>query len=144
MFTFRSRSARIFWLVQISAELWEYAPPYTRGAHDESSCELYFDRWITFVRELFQKWKAVEASHSLTIVFFSRTYLTAPVGVPSIATERDAYGRAYEDRYRMVVENETTADWDRLVPRLKEAFLVSLPKYILGVQSSLLTTSLER
>lgn len=39
------------------------------------------------------------------------------------ADQRDAYGRRYEDHYNIVIENETNADWDALVLRMKEAFL---------------------
>lgn len=55
-FAFRSRSARIFWLVQISAEMWDYSSPYERD-QDESLCEIYFEKWISFIHELFGKWK---------------------------------------------------------------------------------------
>ena len=67
-------------------------------------------------------------THSLTVVFFSRTFLTA---APSSAhgrnhdsnVQRDLYGRKYEDHCRVVIENETRTDWDTIVVRLKEAFL---------------------
>ena len=64
MITFRSRSARIFWLVQISAEMWDYASPYERerGDENESLCEIYFDKWISFVYRLFERWKELEVS----------------------------------------------------------------------------------
>ena len=100
MITFRSRSARIFWLVQISLEMWDYASPYNSmgGNDEESSCEIYFDKFVTFMHRLFVKWQELEVrqsacrqvimwmisshfccwqvTHSLTVVFFSRTYLT--------------------------------------------------------------------
>lgn len=61
--TFRSRSARLIWLVQMSAEMWDYSSPYERDK-DESICEIYFGRWIAFVHRLFAKWKEMEVTHS--------------------------------------------------------------------------------
>jgi hypothetical protein len=63
---FRSRSSRIFWLVQMSLEMWQ---PF-----DSSSGELYFERFIDgFVRPVLQRWREDDTSHSLSVVFFTRT-----------------------------------------------------------------------
>ena len=124
--TFRSRSARLMWLVQMSSEMWEYASPYERNTED-GMCEVYFDRWISFVNRLFAEWKELETTHSLTVVFFSRTFvgmgpsiLNTPLGWSG---ERDVYGRAYEDHFKIVLENETRPDFDSFVIRIKEAFV---------------------
>jgi len=119
--TFRSRSSRIIWLVQISSEMWDYASPYERG-QDESLCEIYFDKWITFVHKLFGKWKQLEVSHSLTVVFFSRSFSSGQVGSEENA-QHDVYGRRYHDHYRVILENEIGPDWDSLILRIKEAFV---------------------
>ncbi len=54
--TFRTRSARIIWLVQLSSEMWSYASPYEAGGsragtnHDaEVTCEIYFDKFVSFM-----------------------------------------------------------------------------------------------
>lgn len=60
MITFRSRSARIIWLVQLSSEMWDYASPYEHQFEPESVCEIYFDQWIRFLYKLFTKWKELE------------------------------------------------------------------------------------
>ena len=60
MITFRSRSARIIWLVQLSSEMWDYSSPYERQYEPESVCEIYFDQWIRFLYKLFTKWKELE------------------------------------------------------------------------------------
>jgi len=120
--TFRSRSTRIIWLVQISSEMWEYSSPYERG-QEESLCEIYFDKWISFVHKLFAEWKSLEASRSLTVVFFSRTFLSSSSVVHEPEGQQDVYGRRYEDHYRIVIENDTGPDWDSLVLRIKEAFV---------------------
>jgi hypothetical protein len=130
--TFRSRSSRYIWLVQISAEMWDYVSPYEQTV-DESRCETYFDKWIAFVYRLFEKWKESEVTHSLTIVFFSRTFLGSSPGsfIPTMPQREedkpsehyDVYGRRYEDTFKIVVENATMVDWDSLVVKLKAAFL---------------------
>jgi hypothetical protein len=120
--TFRSRSARIIWLVQMSAEMWEYTSPYDRG-QEESLCHTYFDRWISFIHKLFAKWKELEATHSLTVVFFSRSFLFNVGSMAEKDAPRDIYGRQYVDHFRIVIENDTGPDWDSLIIRIKEAFV---------------------
>ena len=53
--TFRSRSCRIIWLIQMSAEMWDYASPYEAGRskeatmHSDGVCEIYFDKFVSFM-----------------------------------------------------------------------------------------------
>ena len=94
MITFRSRSARIIWLVQLSSEMWDYASPYDHKGDPHSICDIYFDKWVRFLYKLFAKWKALEVTHSLTVVFFSRTFLGH--GQASPLRCKDVYGRNYE------------------------------------------------
>jgi hypothetical protein len=117
--TFRSLSSRIIWLIQISSEMWEYGP-YERNTN-EFVCETYFDKWITFVHKLFTKWR--EATHALTVVFFSRTYVSSNRNNIKLFQQQDVYGRFYEDHLRIVLENETCTDWHSLIVRIKEAFV---------------------
>ena len=121
--TFRSRSTRIIWLVQMSAEMWDYGP-YDREKAGRV-CEIYFDRWIAFTHKLFTKWKELEASHSLTVIFFDRTSLgTGPQPTSTGGGRlRDVYGRFYEDHFRIVLENETCPDWHSLIFQIKQAFV---------------------
>eukprot|EP01041_Mallomonas_annulata_P004950 gene4950-9893_t len=63
-FIFRSRCARIKWLVQISAEMWEY----------DQNGDLYFEKFLNkFVDPLLDRWKALSVTHSLSVIFFART-----------------------------------------------------------------------
>ena len=126
---FRSRSARIFWLVQMSAEMWK---PF-----DSSSGELYFERFINgFVRPVLQRWRDDDTSHSLSVVFFSRTRVAVKPGVAQGASGdgaalgrnasallEDAEGRLYRDFYKMVVENEEPEGLLSMIPKLKEEFM---------------------
>ena len=65
--TFRSRSSRIFWLVQISSEMWDYASPYVEQDNGDGCCEIYFDKFVTFMKRLFDKWKALDVSFRLSL-----------------------------------------------------------------------------
>jgi Vacuolar membrane-associated protein Iml1 len=121
--TFRSRSTRIIWLVQMSAEMWDYGP-YDRGDNEEGRvCEIYFDRWIAFIHKLFTKWKELEASHSLTVIFFDRTFLGGSAGPKAATALRDVYGRYFEDHFSIVLESETCPDWHSLIVQIKKAFV---------------------
>ena len=64
-FVFRSRSARIYWCFQMSKEMWDSA----------NDAELYHEKAVHhFASKCFEKWTKLEAHHSLTIVFFCRTF----------------------------------------------------------------------
>ncbi|KAG7347429.1 vacuolar membrane-associated protein [Nitzschia inconspicua] len=121
MITFRSRSARIVWLVQLSEEMWELSSPYEHQFEPESVCEVYFDKWIRFLYKLFRKWKELEVTHSLTVIFFSRTFLSN--SQKSIINCHDAYGREFEDHYKPVIENESCLEWESLIVKIKEEFI---------------------
>jgi hypothetical protein len=132
----------------MSAEMWDYASPYENGAsfsYGQGSCERYFDKFVTFMYKLFGEWKALEVTHSLTVVFFSRTYIKSNSQTnfikdrPSSTIKRDVDGRLYEDSYKVVLENITKPDWDSLIVNIKEAFL-SFPvdlNWRLGTESML-------
>ena len=124
--TFRSRSARIIWLVQLSSEMWEFASPYETSQKQEPTCHIYFDKFVSFCRRLFAKWKKLDLTHNLTVIYFSRTYLRQtelvnkkPANSP---VHVDADGRSYEDHYKIVIENETRSDWESLIPIMKREF----------------------
>jgi hypothetical protein len=72
--TFRSRSARIIWLVQMSSEMWDYAPP--DDSNEEAPCQIYFYKFIDFARRLFDKWNTLQVStFSSAIIFVLCNYL---------------------------------------------------------------------
>ncbi|EWM23480.1 dep domain containing protein [Nannochloropsis gaditana] len=73
--TFRSRSARIFWLVQMSYEMWDYAP----------DGEVYLEKFLSFARLLLENWRALDVSHSLSVVFFTRLYYHPPAFADSFS-----------------------------------------------------------
>jgi hypothetical protein len=119
----RSRSSRIFWLIQMSTEMWDYA--------DDG--EMYFEKMIQrLIRLLVAKWQETSVSHSVTIVVFSRSFYDKEQFPPDFDPENalfaeecrfqgfgpgcaasrmatghgptihiDAHGRFYEDFYKV-------------------------------------------
>ncbi|KAG2763975.1 hypothetical protein PC129_g8064 [Phytophthora cactorum] len=142
----RSRSSRLFWLVQMSTEMWEFAP----------DGEIYYEKLLNrLLRVLIAKWSESSVSHSVTIIAFSRSFYDAnqfpdgfdPRKVPFSDPRRQGFGpgcgapginmangygptihvdpvsgRYYEDFYKVVVMNFTGPDWNRLLLLLKKEF----------------------
>jgi hypothetical protein len=134
--TFRSRSARIIWLVQMSSEMWDFASPYKAVGNQknkEPSCETYFNKFISFARKLFEKWKKLELTHNLTVVYFSRTFVRhkedSSRSNTASAVHTNSDGRMYCDNYKIVLNNETNTDWNSLIYRMKQAF-VNYPREV--------------
>jgi len=96
-FVFRTRSSRIFWLVQMSYETWEP----TGGADGFLHVERLVDG---FAAPLLARWRALDVNHSLSVVLFARV--------------ADVDTRA-RDVYRVVLENVEKADPATLVAALK-------------------------
>jgi hypothetical protein len=124
-FTFRSRSARIFILIQLSEEMWEFA--------DDG--ELHFEKVLAFLRILFQQWEKSKVQHTISVIFFSRTYYTRSSGAQQSESngaestehfQRDRSGRFYSDHYRVVIDSEcgnvSSMQFDAILVLLKSHF----------------------
>jgi len=105
-FTFRSRSARIIWLLQISAEMWEY----------DRNGDLYFEKFLhKFVDPLLDRWKTLGVTHSLTVIFFARTMLMD-------STNNGSNECNYQDHFKIVIENAAEIDKTSKLKALKKEF----------------------
>ncbi len=120
-FIFRSRSTRIIWLVQISSEMWEY----------DQNGDIYFEKFLhKFVEPIFDKWKLLTVSHSLTVIFFTRTlYLNKGDKIvhPDITTkpslvQRGSDGIWYQDFFKVVIENAADVDKASQLKVLRDEF----------------------
>ncbi|KAL9648538.1 hypothetical protein ABK040_012652 [Willaertia magna] len=133
--SFRSRSAVIYWLFQMSKEMWEY---------DEFG-NLYFERVINgFIKTVFDKWREVGVNHSLSIVLFSRHFLVEDTNnskdsnkkkftddeslgnktsiLHSLIGTKD--GRKYVDFFKVVDWNETQRTRSQFIrTKLQQEFL---------------------
>lgn len=102
-FIFRSRSTRIFWLVQMSCEIWE------PNAGDDDS--LHVERLVDgFAAPLLRRWRELDVNHSLSVVLFTRLERETTDGTT-----------LHDDLYRLALENEHAARIDgiALVAALK-------------------------
>jgi hypothetical protein len=157
-FVFRSRSARIIWLVQISSEMWEYdqngmktlvislsfsiflflflslslslslSPSFFVSIYYITFrpnllsliCslylililgDLYFEKFLNqFADPLFDRWKSLAVTHSLTVVFFARTlYLDGvdPIHTPDLCSKASLQKRSdgvlYQDFFKVTI-----------------------------------------
>lgn len=139
---FRSRSTRIFWLVEISAEMWEV----------DQNGELYFDKFLTkFVNPVLDQWKSLGVFHSLSIVYFTRTYYFTDPNIRNISKghkylsafapeyqnksvysqmSRDGKEIYYKDFFKVVLSNATgDIDKQSCIKSLKQEFW-NFPKIV--------------
>ena len=102
-----------------------------------NDAELYYEKAIhRFSKECFDRWQKLDVHHSLTVVYFGRTYYhtktkqkpSAFIGQLISGKRRNSInvstdGRIYEDVFQTVVENESLTDWPSLIIRLKRVVL---------------------
>ena len=115
-FVFRSKSARLTWLIQISQELWDCA--------DDG--QLYVEKIVSgLMKVILEQWKLLRANHNLTIILFSRTFFDG-VECSEFESElfrQDMDNRLFQDVFKVVVDSETVHDgdggWERFQTLLK-------------------------
>ncbi|CAN0431711.1 unnamed protein product, partial [Ectocarpus sp. 12 AP-2014] len=107
----RSRSSRIFWLVQLTPEM------YDTNQHGD----VYYEVFLRFVEDLVDRWREMDVTHHLTVVFFCRVYFAGNKGADPVTPPEGLYrrpirtapdGRLYEDTYKVVIANETKTEYD--------------------------------
>jgi len=120
-FIFRSRSTRIFWLVQMSSEMWE-----PTGDYDDQGSGLYVERFVEgFAAPLLARWKDLDVNHSLSVVLFTRLERSRPNAdgllFPSGHKNNACQTTWPDDLYRVALENEQAAKINEvaLVAKLK-------------------------
>lgn len=138
---FRSRSARIYWLVQITSEMWAF----------DQNGDLYFEKFLSkFVIPVLDKWKALNVTHSLTIVYFARSLVVNLKDINeslidqtgdgdasidrldrshtrTVVTEED--GVYYQDFFKVVAEAVADMEKVKVLQILKKEFW-SFPKVV--------------
>lgn len=112
-FTFRCRSGMIYWLIQMSLEMWEYS---IHGM-------LYIEKALTFITETYKLFKVSDVHHELNIILFSRHYST------SSFDPDNTNKKYYEDVYKKVVVDVEWTSLEQFVTMMKKEFL-QYPKMI--------------
>ena len=121
---FRSRSARILWMVQLSREMWDFA----------NDGDIFFEKAMkSFFQPCFEKWQNMKAKHSLTVIYYTRTIFHEHSAAMSMRANKTklrpsvckdpSNGALYEDVFHTVLENETPSSWPELMSSLKRAFM---------------------
>ena len=96
----------------MSKEMWEF----------DVNGEMYHEKAVNFLGELFKNWKNQCCSHDVTIALFSRVFYDAksieefPPSISSSIQDnrsenKDNKSRFYEDFYRVIYQNERFEDW---------------------------------
>lgn len=107
---FRSESARLVFLVQMSREMW----------HFEENGEIMFHKLVnTLFPEVFKNWRQNDAHHSITIVLFTSVDLTK---IPWINLGGGERPSRCQDYYRVVVDQVSVFSWDRIMASLRLEF----------------------
>ena len=111
---FRSQSTMCTIYIQMSNEMWEF----------DVNGEMYHEKAINFLGELFTNWKNQTCQHDVTIALFSRVFYEAK-SINEFPSEllgcikQDHKERFFEDFYRVVYQNERYEDWMFTLVKLK-------------------------
>lgn len=107
---FRSESAKLVFLVQLSREMW----------HFEENGEIMFHRLVnTLFPQIFKKWRSNNAHHAITIVLFTTVDFTRVPWITLGGGERPSH---CQDYYRVVVDQVSVFIWDKIMANLRLEF----------------------
>lgn len=119
---FRSESARLIFLIQITEEMWHF---------DEMGEQLFQKMINSFFPKIFKKWKEIDTHHSITIAFA----ISMDLSNSSHKTLRPGEKlKNPTDTYRIVVDQVSVIHWVEIMEILCREF-VNLRKDLLNVQT---------
>ncbi|KAK8208045.1 vacuolar membrane-associated protein iml1 [Zalaria obscura] len=119
---FRSESARYVIFIQMSREMWDFDA--------EGSGEIMFNKVVNgFLPDLFKRWERLQVRHLLSLVMFTRMEYDRGVlvnpeksGSRHPQHRRGLGGNDFRDYYRVVTTDSASADWVKILNRLKREF----------------------
>lgn len=119
---FRSESARLIFLIQITEEMWNF----------EETGEKIFHKMVnSLFPKIFKKWKAIDTHHSITIAFAISMDLSDSSFTDLKPGERL---KNPADHFRIVVDQVNIIHWVEIMETLKLEFL-NIKNDLLNVQS---------
>ncbi|CAL9729184.1 vacuolar membrane-associated protein Iml1p [Monosporozyma unispora] len=119
---FRSESARLIFLIQITEEMWHF---------DEMGEQLFQKMINSFFPKIFKKWKEIDTHHLITIAFAVSMDLSSS----SHKTLRPGEKlKNPTDNYRIVVDQVSIVHWVQIMEILCKEF-VNLRKDLLNVKT---------
>jgi hypothetical protein len=140
---FRSRSAKLTWLIQLSEEMWDCA--------DDG--ELYHEKVVNgLVKVILDQWQVFGTNHCLSVILFARTiyhksaspsrrtpspskkrtgnirskYIAHSLQSDEHVFQTDHQNRLYQDFYKVIIDNQEIKkdskgkEWESLRVKLKE------------------------
>lgn len=119
---FRSESARLIFLIQITEEMWNF----------EETGEQLFQKMVnSFFPKIFKKWKDIGTHHSITIAFAVSMDTSH---VPFRELEPGTILKNTTDYFRIVVDQVLVIHWVQIMETLRKEFQV-LRRNLLNVQT---------
>lgn len=119
---FRSESARLVFLIQITDEMWDF----------EESGEQLFQKMVnSLFPKIFKRWKDIDTHHSITIAFASSVDLS---DVPFRELKPGEILKNTTDYFRIVVDQVHVIHWIEIMETLRREFM-RLTKDILNVKT---------
>lgn len=107
---FRSESAKLVFLIQLSREMWRF----------EENGEIMFHKLVnTLFPMIFKKWRSNNSHHSITIVLFTSVDYTRAPWESLGGGERPSQ---CQDYYRVVVDQVSVFNWDNIMANLRLEF----------------------
>ena len=119
---FRSESARLIFLIQITEEMWNF----------EETGEKIFHKMVnSLFQKIFKKWKAIDTHHSITIAFAISMELSDSSFTDLKPGERL---KNPADHFRIVVDQVNIVHWVEIMETLKLEFL-NIKNDLLNIKS---------
>ncbi|GAV47364.1 hypothetical protein ZYGR_0H02050 [Zygosaccharomyces rouxii] len=119
---FRSESARLIFLIQITEEMWNF----------EETGEQLFQKMVnSFFPKIFKKWKDIGTHHSITIAFAVSMDTSH---VPFRELEPGTILKNTTDYFRIVVDQVLVIHWVEIMETLRKEFQ-ALRRNLLNVQT---------
>ncbi|KAK6457830.1 vacuolar membrane-associated protein IML1 [Scheffersomyces xylosifermentans] len=108
--TFRSESAKLTVLIQLSREMW----------HFEENGEIMFHKLVNnLFPKIFKRWRDKNTHHAITIVLFTSMDLT---DIPWTTLEHGERPNNRRDYFRVVVDQVNIFHWDKIMANLRLEF----------------------
>lgn len=107
---YRSESAKLTFLIQLSREMW----------HFEENGEIMFHKLVnTLFPKIFKNWRDKNTHHSITIVLFTSMDLTK---IPWTSLGHGERPNNRRDYFRVVVDQINILHWDKIMANLRLEF----------------------
>ncbi|KAG7192647.1 vacuolar membrane-associated protein iml1 [Scheffersomyces spartinae] len=107
---FRSESAKVFMMIQLSEEMWNF----------EETGEIIFHKLVnSLFPRIFKLWRDKNTHHSISIILFTSIDLTH---IPLLSFGMGERPKDRRDFFRVVVDQVSTFHWDKIMHNLRLEF----------------------